>query len=125
MGGLAGGIGQDVLMSGPITDPTATIRGLDSAGGWIQLKFKPRAKLEFNGAFGDDNPFASEQRRFNPAQSGYSVWLSKNLSPFANVLYQLRSDVVIAVEYRRLQTFALGDGSTAANHVNLSLGYMF
>jgi hypothetical protein len=125
LGGLAGGIGQDVLMSGPISDPTATIQGLDSAGGWLQLKFKPRAKLEINGAFGDDNPFASELRRFNPAQSGYSVWLSKNLSPFANIIYQLRSNVVIAMEYRRLQTFALGNGSSAANHVNLSLGYMF
>jgi hypothetical protein len=116
---------QAPTVAGPISDPTATIRGIDSAGGWRQSKFKPRAKLRFNGAFGDDNPFASKQRRFNPAQPGYSVWLSKNLSPFANVLYQLRSDVVIAVEYGRLQTFALGNGSTAANHVNLSLGYMF
>jgi hypothetical protein len=125
LGGLGGAIGQDVLMSGSITLPTTLVKGLDSVGGWVQLKFKPQSKLEFNGAFGDDNPFTSELRRFSPAGSYYGVWLSKNLSPFVNVIYQVRSDVVIALEYRHLQTFVLNSGSKSANHINLSLGYMF
>jgi outer membrane murein-binding lipoprotein Lpp len=125
LGGLGGAIGQDVLMSGDISLPTTLVKGLDSVGGWVQLKFKPQAKLEFNGAFGDDNPFASELRRFRPVESYYGVWLSKNLSPFVNVIYQVRSNVVIALEYRHLQTFVLNSGSNRANHINLSLGYMF
>ena len=125
LGGLGGGIGQDVLMSGSIAVPTTLVKGLDSVGGWAQLKFKPQPKLEFNGALGDDNPFASELRRFSPAGSYYGVWLSKNLSPFVNVIYQMRSNVVIALEYRHLQTFVLNGGSDSANHINLSLGYMF
>jgi hypothetical protein len=125
LGGLGGAIGQDVLMSGNIALPTTLVKGLDSVGGWVQLKFKPQPKLEINGAFGDDNPFASELRRFSPAGSYYGVWLSKNLSPFVNVIYQLRSNVVIALEYRHLQTFVLNSGSDSANHINLSLGYMF
>ncbi len=125
VGGLSGAIGQDVLTSGPIFAATTVIQGLDSAGGWMQLKIKPTPKLELNAAFGDDNPFAGELRRFNPVQSLYGVLLSKNLSPFANVIYQMRSDVVIALEYRRLQTFVLNSGSTSANHMTLSLGYTF
>jgi hypothetical protein len=125
LGGLEGAIGQNVLMSGSISLPTTRVKGLDSVGGWVQLKFKPQSKLEFNGAFGDDNPFTSELRRFSPAGSYYGVWLSKNLSPFVNVIYQVRSDVVIALEYRHLQTFVLNSGSKSANHINLSLGYMF
>ena len=125
LGGLSGAVGQDVVMSGRLTDPTTIVLGLNSMGGWMQLKFKPRPKLELNGAFGDDNPFASDLRRFSPTGSFYGVWLSKNLSPFVNVIYQMRSDVVIAIEFRRLQTFVLNTGSTAANHVNLSVGYTF
>ena len=125
LGGLSGAIGQDVVTSGRLSDPTTIVLGLNSMGGWMQLKFKPRPKLELNGAFGDDNPFASDLRRFSPTGSFYGVWLSKNLSPFVNVIYQMRSDVVIAIEFRRLQTFVLNTGSTAANHVNLSVGYTF
>jgi outer membrane murein-binding lipoprotein Lpp len=125
LGGLSGAVGQDVVMSGRLSDPTTIVLGLNSMGGWMQLKFKPRPKLELNGAFGDDNPFASDLRRFSPTGSFYGVWLSKNLSPFVNVIYQMRSDVVIAIEFRRLQTFVLNTGSTAANHVNLSVGYTF
>ena len=125
LGGLSGAIGQDVTISGRLSDPTTIVLGLNSMGGWMQLKFKPRSKLELNGAFGDDNPFASDLRRFSPTGSFYGVWLSKNLSPFVNVIYQMRSDVVIAIEFRRLQTFVLNTGSTAANHVNLSVGYTF
>ena len=42
VGGLGGGIGQGVLLAGPLTSPVA-IQGLDSMGGWVQLKFKPLA----------------------------------------------------------------------------------
>ena len=40
--GLGGGIGQSILTSGPFTDPATMIKGLDSMGGWVQLKFKPK-----------------------------------------------------------------------------------
>ena len=125
LGGLGGAIGQDVVISGPLSNPATLVLGLNSMGGWMQLKFKPRPKLEINGAFGDDNPFAGDLRRFSPTGSLYGVWLSKNLSPFVNVIYQMRSNVVIAIEFRHLQTFVLNTGSTAADHVNLSVGYTF
>ncbi len=62
--GLGGGIGQSVLLNGSFIAPATTFRALDSMGGWSQLKFKPTAKLEINGALGVDNPFAGEMRMY-------------------------------------------------------------
>jgi hypothetical protein len=125
LGGLGGGIGQHVLLSGDLTYSSTTAEGLDSIGGWVQLKFKPWTNFEVNGAVGQDNPFASELRRFPASASYYGPLLSKNLSPFVNFIYQVRSDVLFSVEYRRLQTFVLDSNSQIANHVNVSVGYIF
>ncbi len=123
--GLGGAIGQDVVWNGSFIDPAMAIRGLDSMGGWLQVKFKPMAKFEVNGALGVDNPFAGELRRSNGV-AGYSgLALTKNLSPFFNLIYQPRSDVVFAGEYRRVKTYMLDSGANAANIVNLSVGYIF
>src|SRR3984957_15776330 len=35
VGGLSGGIGQSILLSGPIANPGTVIHGLDSVGGWL------------------------------------------------------------------------------------------
>lgn len=125
VGGLSGAIGQDVLLSGPIIDSATVVKGLDSMGGWAQLKFKPTTKFEINGAFGQDDPFASELRVFPASPSFYGALLSKNSSPFVNFIYQVRSDILFSIEYRRLQTAVLDSDSYSANHVNLSLGYLF
>jgi hypothetical protein len=123
--GLGGGIGQSILTSGPFTDPATTIKGLDSIGGWIQLKFKPKTNFEINGAFGQDNPFAGELRRFPGSPSYFGESLARNLTPFVNFIYQPRSDVLFSVEYRHLQTYVLDSGANTANHVAASVGYIF
>jgi hypothetical protein len=124
VGGLGGGVGQGVVMAGDLDSPVQ-ILGLDSMGGWGQLKFKPVPKFEVNGALGIDNPFASELNRFPSSDSYYGVSITKNVSPFVNFIYQLRSDVMFSVEYRYLKTFQLDDGAYSANHINVSLGYIF
>jgi hypothetical protein len=123
--GLGGGIGQSILTSGPFTDPATTIKGLDSMGGWMQLKFKPKTNFEINGAFGQDNPFAGELRRFPGSPSYFGESLARNLTPFVNFIYQPRSDVLFSVEYRRLQTYMLDSSANTANHVAASVGYIF
>jgi hypothetical protein len=125
VGGIGGGIGQSILTSGDLTNPATTVRGLDSIGGWMQLKFKPKTNFEINGAFGLDNPFANELRRFPGSPSYFGMSLSRNLTPLVNFIYQPRSDVLVSVEYRRLQTYVLDSSSNAANHISLSLGYLF
>jgi hypothetical protein len=123
--GLGGGLGRSVLVKGSFDSPAATFKGLDSMGGWAQLKFKPRANLEINGAIGLDSPFASELRKYNPNPTYNMGPYSRNLSPLVNFIYQVRSDVLFSTEYRRPQTTLLDLGSNNANHLNFSLGYIF
>jgi hypothetical protein len=125
VGGFGGGIGQSVVLSGPESDPTTAIRGLDSLGGWIQLKYRPNAKFEMNFAFGDDNPFANQLRN-NPATGIYYGWeWTRNLTPFVNFIYHARSNVLFSVEYRRLQTYNLDSNDDTANQIGVSVGYIF
>ncbi len=125
VGGLGGGIGQSVLWNGSLLDPETEIYGLNSLGGWAQLKYKATPKLQFNGVFGQDNPFASDLRQFGGNETLYGEPLSKNQSAFVNFIYQPRSDVVFSLEYRRLKTFTLDANANTANLVTLSVGYIF
>jgi len=125
IGGLGGGIGQTALWIGPLTDPETELYGLDSMGGWAQIKYKATSKLQFNGAFAMDNPFAWELRENGGSQPYYPSALSKNQSTMVNFLYQPKSDIVLSLEYRRLKTYVLDSNANAANIVTISVGYMF
>ena len=122
--GLGGGIGQSVYPNGDFFALNTVFRGLDSLGGWAQLKYRVKPNLEINGAFGSDNPFAGELRQsFATFYAGEA--LSRNISPFVNFIYQLRSDILFSVEYQYFDTTVLDGGSNRASHVNISVGYLF
>ena len=125
VGGLGGGIGQSILLSGPIYSPRTAIYGLDSTGGWLQLKFKPKPNFEVNFAYGEDVPFARELKLFPASALYYGYSISRNQSPFVNFIYRMRSDVLFSMEYKRLQTNALNGNAYIANQWILSLGYAF
>jgi hypothetical protein len=123
--GLGGAIGQDVSVPGSFISPTTPILGLDSLGGWAQLKWKPLPKFEVNGAYGQDNPFARELRRSLANAYGYNSPLARNRSPLVNFIYQPRSDVMFSTEYRRIRTFEPAGDSYTANQISLTVGYVF
>jgi len=125
IGGIGGGIGRSVLFSGNPGLESTLVRPLNSVGGWAQLKYRPVSKLEFNGAFGQDNPFASDVRAFSNAQSTGDPTLIRNQGSFANVIYRPRSDLLFSAEYRHLRTFNIFDQSYNADQVNLSMGVLF
>jgi len=125
IGGLGGGEGRSVLFSGALTDPTTQVIGLNAAGGWSQLKFTPTEKLEFNGAFGEDYPFASDLRRFPAAQSYFDPTTGRNASALVNGIYHLRSNLLFSLEYRRLWTSDLYAPKATANQTNLGVGVLF
>jgi hypothetical protein len=126
VGGLGGGIGRSVVFSGPVTDPSTQVRGLNATGGWAQVKFRQTEKLEWNGAFGQDSSFAGDLRLFPiTTQSYFDPSLARNRSALLNFIYRPRSDLLFSVEYRRLQTISVTGNSESAGHVNVSMGVLF
>jgi hypothetical protein len=125
VGGLGGGAGQSILLSGPLYNANTAIYGLDSTGGWLQLKFKPKPNFEVNFAYGEDVPFAGELKRLPATALYYGYSISRNQSPFVNFIYRVRSDVLFSMEYKRLQTNPLNSNAYIANQVIMSLGYAF
>jgi hypothetical protein len=123
LGGLGGGVGRSVLFSGD-PGPLLQVRGLNSVGGWAQLKVRASDRLEFNGAFGVDNPFAGDVRGF-PLSPGFPAPLLQNRSSLVNVIYRPRSDLLLSGEYRHLRTFDIDAGSPTADQVNLMMGILF
>jgi hypothetical protein len=123
LGGLGGGVGRSVLFSG---NPAVQgeLRPLNSVGGWSQLTFRATGKLEFNGAFGVDNPFAADVRGF-PLSAGFPAPLLQNRSALLNVVYRPRSDLLLSGEYRHLRTFDIDSGSPTADQINLIMGILF
>ena len=126
VGGLGAGIGRSVVFSGPITNPTTQVRGLNATGGWAQIKFRQTEKLEWNGAFGQDSSFAGDLRRFPlSTQSYFDPSLARNRSAFLNFIYRPRSDLLFSVEYRRLRTISVTGDSETAGHINVGMGVLF
>ena len=125
VGGIGGGFGQSALWKGPLSDPATELYGLNSTGGWAQLKYRATSKLQFNGAFGQDNPFASDLRNFGGNATYFGELFSKNQTGLVNFIYQPRSDFLFSLEYRRLKTSILDSNSNTASVVNFSVGYIF
>jgi hypothetical protein len=126
VGGLGGGVGQSVIFSGPQETASTIIQGLNSAGGWAQLKFRATSRLEFNAAYGIDSPFAYQLREF-PGWGDYdnSSSVARNRQYFANAIFRPRSDLVMSLEYRRLHTIYFPEDRYTANIISLSMGVLF
>jgi len=125
LGGLGGGVWNSIVANGNPDLSSTRIVGLNTVGGWSQLKVKVAPKLEFNLAAGADNPLASDLRIFpNPMGSEFPA-LARNQTLFVNSIYRPRSNLLFALEYRRLRTYRPDDTQSTADHVNLAVGVAF
>jgi len=115
-----GNIAHVFAFTGPLDNPLTTLRGIHSVGGWNQLAVKATPKLEFNFAFGIDDP------RNRDVFTGLieSTTRLKNQTLSMNSIYRFRSNFLVALEYRRLWTTYPGTTSTSG-HINLGVGYAF
>jgi hypothetical protein len=125
VGGLGGAIGQTILYGGNPSYASTSIRGIDSAGGWSQLKFQLTPKLELNGTFAEDNAFAGDVRGFATDANNFGPILGRNRGALGNVIYRPRSDLLLSAEFRRLHTFPIYDSSSVTNQINLAMGILF
>ena len=125
VGGLGAAIGQTIVYGANPGYSSTSIRGLDSAGGWSQLKFQLTPKLELNGAFAEDNAFAGNIRGFATDVNNFGPILGRNHGALGNLVYRPRSDLLLSAEFRRLHTFPIFDSSTVTNQINLAMGILF
>jgi hypothetical protein len=131
VGGFGAAGDRSVVFSGPPVLSTTEVHGLDVIGGWSQLKFQPRAKLEFNAGVGMDNPFASELRAYSYGQNlPYGQFyldsaLARNAGLMFNTIYRPRSDLLFSLEYRHIRTVEISAGPQHAGQINLVMGVLF
>jgi hypothetical protein len=125
IGGLGGGTGRSALFSGSLNNPLTTVLGLNTTGGWSQLKFKATEKLEFNGAFGEDAPSTPDLRRFSQGSTYAYTSAARNQSGFVNFIYRARSNLLFSAEYRRFWTWQVNGDKAKADQVNLGFGVLF
>ncbi len=125
LGGLGGGTGRSVLFNGPLTDPNSSLAGLNTIGGWTQLKFKASESVEFNAAYGQDNPFSNDLRRFYRSYGYAYSRISRNQSELFNVIYRPRTDLIFSLEYRHINTLETDGDKYTAGHLNLGIGVLF
>ena len=125
VGAFGGGIGRSILYSGPPNQLYTQIRPLDSIGGWSQVKFRATSKLEFNGAFGIDNPYSDDVRFFPNSRSYYNPNLIRNRSTLINFVYRPRSNLLFSAEYRHLRTFEIDNDTFTAEQASLMMGILF
>jgi hypothetical protein len=125
IGGLGAGMGRSILFGGDPTKAFTPIHGLDSAGGWSQLKFQLTSKLELNGVVAQDDAFAGDVRGFATDANNYVPILGRNRGALANVVFRPRSDLLFSAELRRLRSFPVYSDSSVTNQVNLSMGILF
>jgi hypothetical protein len=125
IGGLGGAIGTSILYGGDPRLPYTPIRGLDTAGGWSQLKLQLTPKLELNGVIAEDDAFASDVRGFATDLNNFGDIYGRNRGALGNVVLRPRSDLVLSAEFRRLRTFPVYSSSSVTNQVNLAVGILF
>jgi hypothetical protein len=125
IGGLGAAIGTSIVYGGPPTNPFSPLRGLDTAGGWTQLKLQLTPKIELNGVIAEDDAFTGDIRGFATDQNNFGPILGRNRGALANVVFRPRSDLLLSAEIRRLHTFPVYDSNSATNQLNLSMGILF
>jgi hypothetical protein len=126
LGGIGGGVSQSVVYEGDPSNPATPVHGLDSIGGWSQLKLKVTPTFELNAAFGLDNPTTAEVRAAAPSQAFlFGPLLLQNRGALVNFVFRPRSSMLFSGEYEHLQTSQLNNVSNNAQQFNLMMGILF
>jgi len=125
IGGLGGGIGASIVYGGNRNLPYTPIHGVDSAGGWTQLKLQITPKIELNGAVSMDDAFTAKIRGFAFDADNFGRIIGRNQGLLGNVVYRPRSDLILSGEFRRLHTFPVYNSSNVINQTSASVGILF
>lgn len=125
IGGLGAAVGTSVVYGANPMYATSPLRGVDTAGGWAQLKLQLTPKVELNGVLSQDDAFTGNIRGFATDQNNFGEVIGRNRGALGNIVFRPRSDLVLSAELKRLRTFPVYSSSTSLNQVNLSMGILF
>jgi hypothetical protein len=128
LGGLGGGAFKDMVTAYSYAQQAnglSKAMGLHDAGGWAQLKYRPRNWVEFNGAYGQDGDLASQLRAAYFAQTGPYSGLARNQTVLANTVFRPRASFLLSLEYRRLRSWQLTSAASEAQIFGIAAGYEF
>ena len=125
LGGLGGGAYKDFAYKANSDSTGYYFRPLDDVGGWAQLKERLSERLELNAAFGIDNAFADELRRYWVSGSTTYQNLSRNRTYTGNVIYSPSAYLKFSLEYRHLESFPIFGLPARSNIIGLGAGYQF
>jgi len=126
LGGLGGGGYKDVLSgTDPVTGLARTV-GVDSAGGWGQLKLHVTSTIEGNAVFGVDDAYSrSFDEVIVPASINPALLTARNSSVIGNLIFRPMASLILSPEYRRILTWRYSGTANVANVYTLSVGYQF
>ncbi len=126
LGGLGGGTYKDILTGPDSVTGLTRSTGVETAGGWSQLKFIPSSTFQLNAAFGLDDAFASNFEGFNfSAATEAMISSTRNSSVVANLIYRPKSYLILSPEYRRIKTWPYSGPANTANIFTVTAGYEF
>jgi hypothetical protein len=101
-------------------------QGLDATGGWAQWKSRLTRSLEVNAYFGEDSAEAREVRNPAPVTSPSPyLYLVRNQSTAANLIFRPRSYLIFSGEYRYLRSWYIYGPTNSAQTLDLTMGYLF
>jgi hypothetical protein len=125
LGGLGGGAYKDFVYKTNVITGGYFFKALDDVGGWAQLKEKVNERIEFNGAYGMDNVFSGQMRRyFIPGGTMYQN-LTINRTFTGNVIFTPSAYLLFSLEYRHLGSAPIAGSSAHSNIIGLGAGYRF
>jgi hypothetical protein len=125
LGGLGGGALKDFEYSIDPFTGSYYVHPLDDVGGWAQLKEKINERVELNGAFGMDDAFGGEVRRFSVPTGTMYQNLSRNRTYTGNVIYKPSAYLLFSLEYRHLESSPVLSPAAESNIIGLGAGFKF
>jgi len=120
LGGLGGGAYKDFVYGTNLN----FAKPLDDVGGWAQLKKRATERWEFNGAFGIDNGFAKELRRYVLPTTAYQNQ-ARNQTFTANTIYSPSTYLQFSFEFRHITTAPITGATANTNIIGVAAGYKF
>jgi len=122
IGDLGGGAFKNVV----IESGSVYASGLNAIGGWAQWKTRITPSLEVNAYFGMDNAEGSQVRNQAPvANPPPYLYLIKNQSTAANIIFHPKTYLVFSGEYRYLRSWYIYGPAREAQSLDLTMGYIF